>query len=405
MSTIKLFYEQPDAREIEARVVRIDADGDGRFSVILDRTNFYPEGGGQPCDTGSIGGLAVVSVTESAGEVRHRVAATADELKAAGVDPGATARSVVDLERRIDHSEQHTAQHLLSAVLLRMTGAATLSFHLGERYSSIDIDIPPLERADADAVDDEVMRVIRDDYKVITHECAPEEASRFPLRKEPAVETGVLRVVELDGLEYSACCGTHVCGTGAIGSFRITKVEKYKAGCRVHFVAGGRAFADYRRLAGLVRDASAVAGTSEDELAGVVSAYRERMKGLERSLDEAREAAAEARASALDGSSSAGSSSAGPVVFAEADSVDAASRLARALARRGRVSVVWCVAELKAVAGSPVPSEPGARAVDAIFGAMARDLGGKGGGSRTFFQAAFADAETMARFIAAARLA
>jgi len=400
MATTNLYYGQPDTRETEARVVSIKAEQDGFFGIILDRTLFYPEGGGQPCDSGTIAGLPVVLVAEAGDEVVHRIKATDAELKAAGIVPGAVIRSVVDVVRRREHSEQHTAQHLLSSVLLRLKGAATLSFHLGERYSSIDLDVAPLERTEADTVEDEVLRIIHDDYRVITHLCPPEDVASFPLRKEPSVETGVLRVVEIDGLEYSACCGTHVGSTGALGLFRITRIEKYKVGCRVHFLAGSRAFADYRRLAGLARDAAAVTGTPEDEVVTVLAANKDRIKTLERGLDEARNAAAAAESQVLHAVVPAGT-----VVFTDASSFDAASRLARALARFGRVSVVSCSAELKAVTCSPAPSEPGFKPVDTIFGLLAKDTGGSGGGGKTFFQAAFPDTASLEAFNVAARRA
>ncbi len=400
MATTKLFYEQPETREINCLVVRIDYGHDGFSGIVLDGTPFYPDSGGQPCDTGTIAGLPVAAVIEQGDDIVHRVAVAAPGLEAAGIVPGATVRCIVDLERRRDHSEQHTAQHLLSAVLVRLLDARTLSFHLGERYSSIDLDVAPFERPDADAVEDEVLRVIRDDYRVLTHLCPPEDPESFPLRKEPSVEAGVLRVVEIDGIEYSACCGTHVRSTGALGLFRITRVEKYKGGCRVHFVAGGRAFGDYRRLAGVARDGASAAGVSEDELAAAVVVYREKLKGLEKNLDEARDAAAAAEAAGVDAASPAGR-----IVVAESPSIDAATRLARALAKRGRVSLVSCPSDLKAVASSPAPAEAGARPVDALFGAIARERGGKGGGGKTFFQTSFSDAGSLAAFVAAARLA
>lgn len=408
MSTIPIYYEQPEAETIEARVVRIDQGADGRVSLVLDRSNFYPEGGGQPCDLGSISGLPLVSVTEVGGEIRHHLAldAKADaagvaaRLKAAGLVPGGTARLSVDLERRKDHSEQHSAQHLLSAILLRMTGGKTLSFHLGETYSSIDSDIAPPDRNDLDAIEDEALRVIRDDYKIITHLCPPEDAAAFPLRKEPTVQTGLLRVIEIDGMEYSACCGTHLGSTAALGAFRLTRAEKYKGGSRLYFVAGSRAYGDYRRLAGLARESAAACGIQEDELLSTVLAYRDRIKALERSLDETASAAANAEALFLD--------RAGPgtgTVFAETDSFDAASRLARALAKLGRVAVVSCPAELKIASASPGPTEAGARPVHEAFGPLVSDAGGKGGGGKTFFQAAFPDPAALSRFIDAARLA
>lgn len=399
MATMKLYYEQPDTREFDARVVSIASDQDGFSGIILDRTLFYPDGGGQPCDSGTLAGIPVSAVLEAGDDVVHRIKATSDSLQLAGIVPGATIRSFVDVERRRDHSEQHSAQHLLSSVLLRLKGAGTLSFHLGDRYSSIDLDVAPLERSEVDAIEDEVLRLIRDDYRVLTHLCPPEDPATFPLRKEPSVETGVLRVVEIDGLEYSACCGTHVRNTGSLGLFRIIRVEKYKIGCRVHFLAGNRAFADYRRLAALARDAAVATGTPEDDIVSVLVANKDRIKTIERSLDEARDAAAAAESQVLDAAAPAG-----VVVFSESQSFEAASRLARALARLGRVSVLSCPAELKAVACSPAPAEPGSEPVDTVFGFLAKEKGGKGGGGKAFFQAAFPDAASLEAFLESSRV-
>ncbi|MBU0927540.1 MAG: alanyl-tRNA editing protein [Spirochaetes bacterium] len=399
MSTIKLYYEEPGTEEADSAVVRAIDGGDGRFSLVLDSTIFYPEGGGQPCDLGTIAGLPVESVIEEGDDVAHVVVASRASLAEAGVEVGASVRCRVDLRRRLDHSEQHTAQHLLSSVILRLLGATTLSFHLGERYSSIDIDRAPPERADVDAVEDEVMRIVSDDYAVVTHLCPPEDPAGFPLRKRPSVGTGQLRVVEIDGLEYSACCGTHVQSSGALGLFRVTKVEKYKSGCRVYFVAGRRAFADYRRLAGLARDCSAAAGAPEDELPRAIVALKDRVRYGDRSLEEARDAIAGYEASALDGATPPGE-----VVFAEARDFETASGLVRALARLGRVSLAASRAELKVAAGSPPQPDAGAKPVDLLFGPAAKARGGKGGGGRTFFQAAFADSAALDAFLSDCRL-
>ncbi len=411
MSTRRIYYDDPSARAVDAVVVGMEQAADGESRVLLDRTPFYPEGGGQPCDTGTIAGLDVKSALETGDDVVHSLEGSLAELEAAGVAVGATVRCLVDLERRNGHSEQHSAQHLLSAVIMRALGGTTLSFHLGERWSSIDIDLPPMERACADQMEDEVNRVIRDDYRVITHLCPPGDAGDFPLRKEPRLEAAVLRVVEIDGIEYSACCGTHVTSTGVLGAFRVGRVEKYKGGSRVHFIAGSRAFADWRRLAALARDAAAAAGVSEDELAATVAASRERVRTLEKALDEANGRVAGLEAASL---------AAAPidrtgygVVLASAEGVDAAARLARALAALGRVAVVSSLADLRVVASSPAQppkeAEPGmARAavdVGSVFGPLARTSGGSGGGGKTFFQAAFPDRAALVAFLDAAHLA
>jgi alanyl-tRNA synthetase len=407
-----MFYDYPDLRSAQARVLGVRSEDDGRQSVTLDRSVFYPEGGGQPCDSGSIAGFPVRAAVESGDAISVVLEASPEDLASAGIAPGATVLCEVDLERRLDHSEQHTAQHLLSAVLQRVLKAATLSFRLGERLSSIDIDASAPARTDLDAIEDEVMRVIRDDYAVITHLCPPEDSAGFPLRKEPSVDAGVLRVVEIDGLEYSACCGTHVAGTGALGLFRITKAERYKGGSRLYFVAGGRALADYRRLAGLARDAAAAAGTTEDEAPQAMAGYKDRLKALEKALDEAKDAAAASEAARLVADSIASAPGtaarsdtgalereAGGLIVATAPTFDAASRLAKAIARAGRPSLVSSAPELKVAAASPASTEPGALAVDAAFGELARAKGGKGGGGKTFFQSAFQDAEALGAFI------
>lgn len=394
MSTLRTYYDKPYLRDAEARVTAIEPVDQSHINVILDHSIFYPEGGGQPCDTGTIAGLAIDRVDERGGDVLHRVCAGTALASAAHLAVGASVLCVVDLDGRIDRSEQHTAQHLLSAVLLRTLDAHTLSFHLGAAWSSIDVDLPAFDRVDADAVEDEVTRIIRDRYAVITHQCPPEDPSRFPLRKDPAVDAEVLRVVEIDGIEYSACCGTHVADTGALGLFRIVRTEKYKGGTRIHFVAGGRAYADYRRLAALVRDSASAGLIAEDGLPVAIVGWRDRIKALELAVSDGNDRLAGLRSRMLDEATAAGG-----IVRASSDGTDEASRLARALAGRNRVSIIACPAELKVVAASPAVAATGLD-VGTALGPVAKAHGGKGGGGRTFFQAAFPDRGALEAFLA-----
>ena len=394
MATRRVYYDDPTVRRIDARIVGMEAGIEGVAEILLDATVFYPEGGGQPCDTGSIAGFRLRSVLERGEDVVHAMIAGVDELRAAGLGPGSIVSCAVDLERRIDNAEQHTAQHLLSSVLMRVFGGATVSFHLGERYSSIDTYIPALGRDDCDAMEDEILKLIRDDYRVVTHLCPPEDPSSFPLRKEPKLETGVLRVVEIDGIEYSACCGTHVAGTGALGAFRLLKAEKYKRGSRLSFIAGDRAFRDYRRLARITREAAAAAGVPDDELPSALASYREKNRSLELVLDDTHDSIAAFIAAGLDRENPSS------IILSTAESAEEASRLVKALASLGRVSVVACMGELKVAAGSP--GDP-AKGIDigALCGPLAKANGGKGGGGRTFFQAAFPDAAALGSFVSA----
>lgn len=389
MPTRRLYYEQPRAFAAEAIVSRIEAIGPDESELWLDATPFYPEGGGQPGDDGTIAGFAVLSTTERDGEVVHRVAASATRIPL----EGSVVACAVSREGREDRTVQHSAQHLLSSVALRLLGATTLSFHLGAEYSSIDLDVPPPGDEELDELEDEVRSVVREDYRVITHLCPPEDASSFPLRKEPTVQPGTLRIVEIDGLDYSACCGTHVRSTAEIGSFRLTKAERYKGGCRLRFVAGGRAEADHRRLAKIAAAAASAAGAAEDEVPALVAALKEKAASLEKALAASVDRVAELAAADLDASSH------GPVVCAAEDSMPVAAAIARALARRGRVCLVSCARELKAVAASPAK---GGLDVASVYGPVAKTHGGKGGGSQSYFQAAFPDSASFQSFVSVA---
>jgi alanyl-tRNA synthetase len=217
---------------------------DGRSFVVLDRTAFYPTSGGQPFDRGRLGNRDVIEVLDRDvdGAVMHVVNET--------IPVGTSVDGEIDAARRIDHMQQHTGQHVLSAAFIRTANVPTVSFHLGADVSTIDltgdVDATAIGRAE-----DEANRVIFEDRDVTVRFVTPEEALSLPLRKEPA-RTGTLRIVEVSDFDVSACGGTHVRRTGAIGSIAISAWERYKGGTRVSFVCGGRTV----RTFGQLRDAS-----------------------------------------------------------------------------------------------------------------------------------------------------
>ena len=328
---------------------------------------------------------------------------------------------MVDSNRRRDHSEQHTAQHLLSATVLRILGGPTKSFHLGERYSSIDVDLPVMDRADADAIEAAVLEVIRDDYPVITHLCPPEDVEAFPLRRKPPAGEDILRILEIDGIDFTPCAGTHLRSTGAIAAFRILKTEKYKGMTRIYFVAGGRALVDHLRLAALVRDTAAAAGCAEDDLAAFMTGAMgktARLEGeLKATLDQL--AALEIKA-VLDGLPG----TAGQPGMAGIDAMElgqdsgalagfmlllcpdreyaSASRLAKAGATLGRSTIAVSLADSKIAAATATSTDDGGPDLGKVLKPLMLSHGGKGGGS-SFFQAAFAGPRELASFIDALR--
>jgi len=241
--TDRLYYRDPYLREFDATIVRVDRR-DGRLFVALDRTAFYPTSGGQPFDTGTLTSLRVIDVVdEEDGSISHVVEPGTEnsELKTGDVVHGA-----IDWERRFDHMQQHSGQHILSAAFDKLFGVRTVSFHLGGTVSTIDLarEISP---ADIAAAENEANRVVWEDRPVTIRFADAEEAARLPLRKEPA-RGGTLRLIDVEAFDLSACGGTHIARTGGIGVIAVASWERFKGGQRLEFLCGGRALAGYRAL-------------------------------------------------------------------------------------------------------------------------------------------------------------
>jgi alanyl-tRNA synthetase len=275
--THRLYYTDPYKRAFDASIIEV-ARHAGWPSVRLDDTAFYPTSGGQPFDTGTLaipGGqvLQVVDVIDAEdGGVIHVVA----EMPS-GVEPGLPVHGEIEWRRRFDHMQQHTGQHLLSAAFDRLFAARTLSFHLGSAACTIDLsrEMAPSEIAAAEA---EANRVVWEDRPVAIRFVTAEEALRLPLRKEPARE-GLLRLIDIEGFDLSACGGTHVERTGAVGLVATTGWERFKGGQRVEFVCGGRALVRFQSL----RDHLAAATRRLSVLPGELA------QGIERLQNEARD--------------------------------------------------------------------------------------------------------------------
>jgi len=263
--TEKLYYQDSYLREFTASVTSL-VEKEGNYHIALDRTAFYPEGGGQPADRGSIGGGSVVYVYEEEERIYHVL----PELPAGLRDSGdrIEVRCELDWERRFDFMQQHTGQHLLSAAADELFGARTVGFHLSETGLTIDADMVLRER-DIERMEIWANERIYEEREVRAEFPGVEELKQLDLRKEPQVEENI-RVVRISGLDAIPCGGTHLDSTGQIGSIKVVEVEKYKGGSRLHFVCGRRALDDYRfknRLAAELRDELSV---SDGDIGGEV---------------------------------------------------------------------------------------------------------------------------------------
>jgi alanyl-tRNA synthetase len=240
--TARLYYDDSYTTDFMARVVERTTAGD-QPAVVLDRTYFYPTGGGQPYDAGTIAGVAVIDVLTRP-----------DDHTVLHVLGGEVALDEVECRvswpRRFDHMQQHTGQHILTRAFIEVSGAKTISFHLGGDNTTIDLDTSQLTPAAVDQVEDLANQVLIENRAVTARVVSSEEFAALNARmlKMPShLATDGLRVVEVEGFDVTACGGTHVARTGEIGLIKILKVERLNAReSRVDFRCGGRSLHDYR---------------------------------------------------------------------------------------------------------------------------------------------------------------
>lgn len=278
MDTIRLFYRDPYLRSFSARVGSCETADGGRWHVVLDQTAFYPTSGGQPNDLGTLGGVRVLDVIEHADTIVHVTDGPVPEVATEGLAKGLI-EGALDWNRRHDHMQQHTGQHLLSGAFAVVGGLETIGFHLGEEMTTIDLAAPTLTPDLIREVESLAEGIIAENRSVSACWYAPAEAAALPLRKTPAVE-GDVRVVEIKGFDWSPCGGTHLLSTGEIRLLKVKSWERYKGNVRVYFLAGARALKDYadlhqvtdnlsRAFAVGVADLEAAACRSRDEAANL----------------------------------------------------------------------------------------------------------------------------------------
>ena len=269
MSTEKLYWNDPFATEFEADHARV-ASRDGRASIVLERTLFYPEAGGQLADTGTLvldeavgteaRALPVSDVqVDDDGTIHHLVAiADTDASLLAGLKNFSGAvRGAIDRDRRRDHMAQHTAQHMLSRALVDVAKAETVSARLGATSCTIDVGVAEMSDRALASAEDLVNAVVTSDVVVRSLFPTADELSKLTLRRAPKVDANI-RIIEIEGFDLTPCGGTHCTRTGQIGIVRIAGVERYKGGLRISFHAGRRALDDARKkervLAELAKD-------------------------------------------------------------------------------------------------------------------------------------------------------
>lgn len=367
--TERLYYTEPYRTEFDAVVQAVHRD-QGRVVAILDKTAFYPTSGGQPFDTGLLGNRRVA-------EVIDRDEGTVGHVVDGALSVGSTVHGVIDWERRFDHMQQHTGQHILSAAFDRLQRARTVSFHLGTSSSTIDLDREP--GADAMAhVELEANRIVWEDRPVGIKFVTEDEAATLPLRKDPT-RTGTLRLIDIGEYDLSACGGTHVARTGAVGAINLLSTERFRGGVRVEFVCGSRALASFRGFRDVVTTTIRALSIAPEELPGAIARAQAENKDLRRTVKGLQDRLAGFEAEWL---AQRGSAVGTHTVVCEAlDGWDAAGLKALAVAvaaRPGSIAVLLSAGAPSLVAiarASDVAVDAGA-----VLRSLTGRFGGRGGG-------------------------
>ncbi|MBD0324785.1 MAG: hypothetical protein ICV68_00040 [Pyrinomonadaceae bacterium] len=294
-TTERLYYHDSHLTEFEARVTSVaehaDIGGTTRAAVTLDRTAFYPTGGGQPSDTGLLNETRVLECVDKDEHVLHLIEGPRLEV-------GAKVSGRVDWPRRLDHLQQHTGQHILSQAFVQLFNAETRSFRMSEKTAEIDV---ALDNASDERIEQAVElanSIIWEDRRVQVRQVTKDEAAQLPLRKDSARD-GELRIIEIEGFDLSPCGGTHATRTGEVGIICVRSWERAKGLVRIEFVAGGRALRDYNQANRTARQVAALFSAGRDEATASVARLLEENKQLLRHVRALEEVAARVEAEDL----------------------------------------------------------------------------------------------------------
>lgn len=413
--TERIYYHDSFLREFDANVVSCEREGD-RWKVILDRTAFYPTSGGQPHDIGTLGGAEVLEVVDLTADaspasavlpdagVTHKVVHyTSAEL------PTGLVHGKIDWDRRLDHMQQHTAQHLLSAAFIELFGFQTKSFHLGRLTSTIDLDAPAVLPHHLEKAEQRTNQIIFEDCEVMVRFGTAQELAEAGIRKKVERE-GLLRAIDVEGFDRQPCGGTHLARTGQAGLVLTRKVERRRDLWRIEYVAGNRALAAARSDFSILTQAAALMTCAPAEVPAGIAKWSEERRALQSSAKKMEERLAQHEARemlAQHGNTNANRSAESPRVISAvldeatanylgllAAKLIAESNVIALLASRAGGHVVFAQSKSASPTSSSKASDMGKLLRETI-----QDFGGKGGGSRDFAQGSLPNASDAVKVI------
>ena len=270
----KIYYTDAYQQSFTAQIIKQDFDNTGKLYVTLTETAFYPTSGGQPHDTGTLNEAAVTNVEEIDGEIRHFISSELHTKEVTGK---------INWQRRFDHMQQHTAQHILSAAFWDHFDIPTIGFHLGKETITIDLDTPELSIETANSALQIANQVVFENHPIHIKWMNLEEAKQLPLRKEPTL-TDHIRIVIIENYDYNGCGGTHPKYTGEVGPIHIISWERNKGGIRLTFVAGWRVLKLMERYQLIIKDVTKQLNSNENDIPNKVTQLLTSQKESEKEL-------------------------------------------------------------------------------------------------------------------------
>ena len=313
MKTTRLYQQDRYIKEWDAQITSVTEDN-GSLIVTLDKSAFFPEGGGQSCDLGMMGGYEVIDVQEKDEEVYHKVKPAEGENSADGkpapLQEGDAVHCVLDWDRRFDNMQRHCGEHILSGIFFALFGGVNRGFHMGQDYMTVDIsleedpDVKEITYEDALRAELEANKVIWADEPVtVMHFESREEAEKMPLRKALAFDEDIT-IVSVGSIENAAdcvaCCGTHPNTAGQVGLIKIYKVENYKGMFRIYFEAGARALNDYRAKHNILTELSNKYSSSVEDFPSKLKAQEEKLADAKSELHQIKKAFTDNECAKLD---------------------------------------------------------------------------------------------------------
>ncbi|WP_176535410.1 alanyl-tRNA editing protein [Bacillus cereus] len=270
----KLYYIDAYQQTFTTKVIKQEHDTEGNLYVVLNETAFYPTGGGQPHDTGTLNGIPVNNVAEVNGEIRHFIV---EQLHTEEVE------GKIDWERRFDHMQQHTAQHILSAAFWDHFDIPTIGFHLGKETVTIDLEMENLPTETVEKAAQIANKIVFENHPIRIEWMDLEEAKTLPLRKEPTM-TENIRVVIIENFDYNGCGGTHPKHTGEVGPIQVLGWERNKGGIRLTFIAGWRTLKLMGQKQQIMKDVSKQLNSSDTDIPAKVSQLLTSQKENEKAI-------------------------------------------------------------------------------------------------------------------------